>query len=331
MRRRLQRAMARLGRAAGRAAQLLFTAADAFFAHRGMQLAAAISYYGLFALFPIAILAVAGFSLILGEERARTDVLAFLMRNLPVTEGAGREDLDRLLRSVTSGAEAFGIVGLAGLVFSASGLMAAVRHGLNTAWETRDPRPPLRGKAFDILLVLALGLIVALSLLLTFGTRIARAFTEDLPRTLGDVSDVLPTLVAVGGRLVPAVVAFAAFLALYRFVPATTVRTRDAAVGALVAAIGFELTKRGFAFYLDRVASFGAVYGSLATAVAMAFFVFVNANVFLFGAEVAARWPAVRDAPDTAGDGEPFGRRVLRFLRGLVLEERADDARDPDP
>jgi membrane protein len=322
---RIARARRRAARGARRGGQLLFDAAGAYVAHRDVQLAAAISYYGLFALFPLAILAVTAFSVVLGEESARRDVLAFLMRNLPVTEGAGRRDLSALLHGVTRDAEAFGIVGLFALVFAASGLMGAIRHGLNAAWETRNPRPPLRGKAFDVVLVLAVGLVVALSLLLTFGTRIAHAFTDDVPRTLGRVSDVLPALVAVGGRLVPAIVAFAAFFCLYRFVPATSVGSRDAGVGAAAAALGFELTKRAFAFYLDHVADLGAVYGSLATAVALAFFVFLNANVLLFGAELSARWPAVRDAPEDEGGGEPFGRRLWRALRGLVVETDAHD------
>lgn len=309
---------------ARRVVQLLEHSVRAFFAHRGTQLAAAISYYGLFATFPLAILAVAGFGLVLGAQEAREDVLAFLARHLPVTEDAGRADLATLLRDVTGNAEAFGFVGLLALVFSASGLMGALRNGVNVAWEIEARRPPLLGKALDVLLVLGAGAVVALSLALSFGTRIARAFVDDLSARLGEVSSVLPSLVAVGQQLVPVLVSGTVFACLYRFLPARRPGWREAGVGALLAALGFELVKRGFGLYLDELADYGAVYGSLATAVAFAFFVFLTANVFLLGAEASARWPEVRAGHHDVSDGhdEPLRRRVIGALRGLVVRER---------
>lgn len=293
-----------------------------------MPLAAAISYYALFAIFPLAILGVAGFSLVLGEQTAREDVLAFLVRQLPVTEQAGRRDLDDLLRGVTRDAGTFGAVGLAGLIFSASGLMGAVRHGLNTAWDIDERRPPLQGKLIDLLLVLGLAPVIALSLTLTVGTRVARDVRDDLPGLLGEASGPLGLLVAGGARLLPVLMAFLVFFILYRFVPATAVRARDAALGALVAALGHELVKQGFGVYLAHFADYGAVYGSLGTAVAFAFFVFVSANVFLLGAEVAAHWWEVRSGHDDApGEPDPRSRRrrLLDAARGLVIRDERRD------
>lgn len=318
------RMQARGARGGRHVLQLLEHAARGFFEHRGSQLAAAISYYGLFATFPIAILAVAVFGLVLGEQQAREDVLAFLDRHLPVTQDAGREDLRSLLRDVTSGAAAFGAIGLLGLAFSASGLMGALRNGVNVAWAVEQRRPPLRGKALDVLFVACIGILVTASLLLTFGTQIASAFVDDVSGRLGEVSGILAAVAATVGVVVPALVSWSAFAVLYRFLPARRPEWRAAMVGALVAAVGFELVKRGFGLYLGTVASYGAVYGSLATAVAFAFFVFLSANVFLLGAEAGARWPAVRAGEhDGGGDGKPLGRRVLGALRGLVISDEA--------
>ncbi len=318
----------RLHRAARHAGQLAEHAVRAFFADRATQLAAAISYYALFAIFPIVILAVAGFSLVLGEATARHDVLDFLTRNLPVTQQSGRQDLSDLLGGVTQNTEAFGIVGVLGLLFSASGLMGGLRNAVNTAWQVEDRRPPLHGKLLDVVLVLGIGALIAASLAGSLVTRAVQSLSSDVSQALGAGVFGLAT------RALPLAIAFAGFLLLYRVVPATAVRWRDAAVGALVATAGYAATKVGFGAYLNGVADYGAVYGSLGAVVAFVFFVYLNANVFVLGAEVASEWPAVQrgahDVPHAEEDDDtPWWRGLLRALRGLAVrdDEQGDDER----
>ena len=78
---------------------------------------------------------------------------------------------------------------------------------------------------------------------------------------------------------------------LYRFVPTTGPRLRDLWPGALVAAAGFEVLQYGFSVYLSGLAHYNRVYGSLGAVIAALFFVYLNASVFLFGAEVASEYP----------------------------------------
>jgi len=315
----------RLDRAVRHARTLTEQVVRELFADRATQLAAAISYYALFAIFPIVILAVAGFSLVLGEQQARQDVLDFLTRNLPVTQQSGRQDLSDLLAGVTQNTEAFGIVGVLGLLFSASGLMGALRNAVNTAWDLEDRRPPLQGKLLDLLLVLAIGVVIGLSLAGSLVTRAVESLSGDVSAAIGSGVFDLAT------RALPLAIAFAGFLLIYRVVPATSVRWRDAGLGALVATVGYAATKVGFGAYLNSVADYGAVYGSLGAIVAFVFFVYLNANVFVLGAEVASEWPRVRrgdyDRPDEQedGDGAPWWRSLLGALRGLAVR---DDERD---
>ena len=60
-------------------------------------------------------------------------------------------------------------------------------------------------------------------------------------------------------------------------IPSADVRLRDVWPGALLAALGFELVKAGFSFYLANFARYGAVYGSLATGRRVPDFVFLAA------------------------------------------------------
>ena len=84
------------------------------------------------------------------------------------------------------------------------------------------------------------------------------------------------------------------FTGVFRYASAERPKLRDIWPGVLVAAIGYELAKTGFALYLDNFANYGAVYASLAFVVAFLVFTYIVAFVALLGAEVAAEWPKVR-------------------------------------
>lgn len=250
-----------------------------FFEDRCHVISAAIAYYTLFSLFPLAILVVGGFALVVGEGEARHAVIDFLLDNLPLRPGEGRRDLRELLQNVTGNVTAFGILGALGLVFSASGLMGALREGVNAAFDTEDRRSTLRGKLLDVLLVLGAGLVVCGSLALTIAAHL-----------MG-----LPAGGLLGWAL-PIALAFGLSMFLYRILPGSREpRLADLWPGALVAALGYEAVKEGFALYLDNFGRFGAVYGSIGAVAALLMFAFIAANLFLLGAEIASEWPAVRD------------------------------------
>jgi membrane protein len=285
-----------LRRAGRRAVRLAGATVRGYLDDRGPQLAAGIAYFALFAVFPLTILLVAAFGLVVGDGVARREVVDFVMRNVPLRD-EGRADLVATLREVTSNAEAFGVVGMAGLVFSASGLMGALRHALSRAFDVEEQRPPLLGKLIDIGLVFGIGLIAGVSLGLTVAARL----TVDISAWVS--------------QLAPLVLATAVFTLLYRFVPARRVRWRQCVPGALLAGFGYEAIKRGFAFYLDKFATYGAVYGSIAAVIALMFFVFLTATVFIAGAELAAAWPRVDGAPHADDDRRPVGERLRALVR----------------
>ena len=307
---RRRQAAAGLGLWSARARQLVKRSVVEHFDDRCPQLAASMSYYALFAVFPITILVVAGFGIVVGTDAARAEVVDLILDNLPVASDTG-DEIERALQDVTSSAGAFGLLGIAGLVFSASGLMGAIRNALNAAWDLDDRRPPLQGKLLDILLVLAVGIVVTLSLALSVLQDVLPT-PEELLGPLG---------AAVPGLAVPIVLSFAVFAFLYRVVPATEVRLRDVWPGALVAALLYEAAKAGFSLYLSSFGNYSAVYGSIAAVIVALLFVFIASNLFLLGAEMAAEWPRVRAGlyEAEASDERSLGERLRDLARRLIL------------
>ena len=284
-------AVPRIGQSASRAWLLARRSVTEFLDDDCHQVAAGISYYGLLSLFPVVILTVGLFGIVVERGDARERVIDTTLDNLPLRPGEGRQELRELLESVTADFAAFGVVGVLALLVSATGLMGAIRHGINTAFDVEERRPLVRGKLLDVLLVLCFGLVVAASLALTLVVRLAADTVGVTGLGLGQVA--------------PVALSFVVFLAAYRFLPARDTSVRDVWPGALLAAVGYEAAKTGFGVYLDNFGNYGAVYGSIGAIIAFLFFVFVSANVFLLGAEAASEWPRARDR---AGRGRAVTR-----------------------
>lgn len=281
-----------------------------FLDDRGPQLAAAISFHVLFSIFPLVILLAGVFGIVVNLTGVRADVVDTVVSNAPLSE-EGEDDLRQLLEGATGGLSALGLLALPGLLWSASGMMAAIRAALSAAWDVEDRRPFLRGKLVDVSLVVGAALVVLLSAALTV-----------VARTAEDVTGV-PVLLS---QLAPVLVAFAVVLFLYRVVPAVTPRLRDVWPAALFVAVVFVVLQNLFAFYVENFGRYNAIYGSLGAVIAFLFFVYLSSNVFLLGAEVGAELERVRleraDAGEKGGmepgrpdEGEP--RAAPRARLGL--------------
>ena len=108
--------------------------------------------------------------------------------------------------------------------------------------------------------------------------------------------------------------------------PNTRVKLRDVWLGALVAALLFEVTKFGFSIYLETLGQSNAVFGALGGVAIFLFWVFISSNILLFGAEVAAEYPRVRrgdyDSAEDEGPSEPLLDRLWRSVRRLFIADR---------
>jgi membrane protein len=302
-----------------RTGQLIEHGVTQFFAHGDPQRAAAISFYALFSVFPLAILCVAVLGIVANDTQVRVQVVDFLLNNLPLTADQGREQLQNLLLQVTRDVAGFSVLGVLTLFFAASGVMGAIRQALNAAFDADEHRPPVQAKLWDLAMVLAFGVLVTFSFALTLVDEIRASISEHADEVIRGAGGVVTRVLIDAGRIVPLILAVVIFAGLFRVVPARRQKLRDTWPGVLVAAIGYELAKLGFTIYLTHFANYGAIYASLGSVIAFLVFVFVAANVALLGAEMASQWPGVRAGDYDGPPGPPFHRQVYELVRGLFL------------
>lgn len=286
------------------------------------QFAAAISFRVLFAIFPFVLLLVSILGLVLQDEQLRKEVVDWLESVMPLSEDAN-VDLQRTIDGLSTPLSAAGFVALVGLLWSASGLAASLQTSLNRIWRSEQARPMARAKLVDFAVVACGGLLVLVSFGLTIVIRVVEQATSEAAPGLGELGAVLKAAGQATEILIPFAITFATFLLLYHAIPISRPRLKDVWIGALVAAVGFELAKTGFAYFLANFARYNVIYGSLGAVIAFLFFVYLGASIFLFGAELSSAWPG-STIPDD-GPSVPLKQQVRRFVRGLFVRTDEDE------
>jgi membrane protein len=259
--------------------------------HKAPRMGAALSYYTLFSLAPLLIVAIFIAGMVFGQEAARGQIFQ-QMRDLVGDQGARAiEGLIRNARQPSSGILP-GIIGLAALLFGATGVFTELRDSLNTVWEV----PPetegsgvmefLRDRFFSFLMVLSIGFILLVSLLLSAVLSAAgKYFGQILP---------IPGLLL---QLINLVLSFCVitllFAAIYKLLPEREIHWEDVWLGAAVTSFLFAVGKLVIGLYLGT-SSVASTYGAAGSLVIVLVWVYYSAQIFFFGAEFTRAWAIAR-------------------------------------
>ena len=288
-------------------------AALEFVDDRGHRDAAQIAYFALLSFIPLALLLVGAFGLVFEDAEVRQRVVTTVFDNVPLAREEDRSRLERTVGDALEGAGRLGPASILLLIAAASGVMGALRHAINEAWDIHTRPPLLRRKALDVALVLGGTVVLALSLSLTATRRLA----DEIDRRAEGESLGASALDGVGDAL-PLIFTALVVLFLYRILSSPRPRTREIWPGAIVAAALLGLVREALEVYFEDLSDFGALYGSLGALMALLVFAFAAANVLVFGAEFASEWsrlPPAGEVRDIVARGH--GRIRRRFARLL--------------
>lgn len=234
-------------------------------------------------------------------------------------------------------AAGLGAFGVLGLLVTATLLLLTIDRSLNMIWRTPRPRP----LAQRVMLFWAW--LTAGPLLLAFALGQLSLAAAVSSGWLG----VIPGATAALGTLLSWLLMGALFGAVYRVIPNTEVLWRDALAGGLLAAVAFNVASRGFAWYIGRLPTYEAVYGTFATLPLALIWIYWSWLVVLGGALVSAWLPALRAgglAPEPGAGGDfllavqvarrlagqrrqpPCGMGMAALVHGLNADPRRMDA-----
>lgn len=276
-----------------------------------MTSGAAIAYYTIFSLPPLLVVVffVAGQ---FGVSEATIDRVIKDQLGMPLTDEQTQQAAEG---GVGGGAmvERLGplgkVIGIAILVFSATGVFAQLQFALNRAWEVEAD--PYRGGMLRFVLkrVLSLGMIIVIAFLLLVSFVLTTMIDELVQGVLGRQPG--PAGVVVGevlNSVVTLAVGTLLFAAMFNVLPDAKMRWRDTWVGAGMTAFLFVLGKMLIGVYLNN-ADVGSAWGGAAAAmIALLVWVYYSVLIVLLGAELTQAWAS------QVGSGIEPARGAVRIV-----------------
>jgi membrane protein len=294
--------------------QLLKQAIKDFFNDECTTMAAALSYYTVFALPPLLLLVV----MIVGAVMDPQDVREALHGQLGSLLGqAGGDEIRTILekaqetKTPDAGRPVAAILGVATLLLGATGVFGQLQGALNKVWEVK-PDPAQGGiKNFLVKRIFSFGMVIAIAFLLLVSLALTAAISA--------VGDVMGRMVPGVGEVLLHVLNFAVsfgvitllFAAMFKIVPDAEVAWRDVWVGALVTGLLFMVGKFAIGFYLGR-SNPGEVFGAAGSLAILLVWIYYASMIVFFGAEFTQSWA------DRRGEGVVPEKGAVR----VVQEER---------
>lgn len=250
-----------------------------FIEDRCPQHASALAYTTLLSIVPLMAVTFSIFTAFPVFENLTDGFQNFLFQNFVPTSA---ELLQTYLLEFVQKASGLTAVGIAGLIVTSILLMASINRALNTIWRTQTPRS-------SVVSFLVYWSVLTLSPLLIGVSLAVSSYIVSLP-LISDTTNNINVL-----RVTPFIMSSAAFSVLYILVPSQHVPIRPAIVGGLVAALLFELAKKGFAFYVTQFPTYQAIYGALAILPIFLVWIYVCWVIVLLGAELTHSLISYRD------------------------------------
>jgi membrane protein len=266
------------------------------------DLAAALTYYGVLAIFPMLIVLVSVLGL-LGPS-----VTQPLIHNLSaVAPGPAKQIFTSAIHNVQSGKGTAGvlfIVGLAGALWSASGYIAAFMRASNVVWDVEEGRPIWKT------IPIRLGVTLATVLLLTLSA-LAVVLTGGLAAQVGTILGIGSTAVTVFDIVKwPVLLIIVSLILAILYYAGPNVRqpgVRWVSPGSILAVLIWIVASAAFAFYVASFASYNKTYGALGGIVVFLVWLWITNVVILLGAELNAELERGRQIEaGQPADREPF-------------------------
>jgi membrane protein len=312
------------------------------------DLAAALTYYAVLAIFP-ALLAIVSLLGVVGQADSTAKTLLDLVSQFgsPQVADLLRDPIMQLTGSPAAGVAL--IVGVLGALWSASGYVGAFGRAMNRVYGIDEGRPiwklrptMLGVTAFTVVLIVVAALILVIS--------------GPVAETVGDLVGLGSTAVVVWdiAKLpILAIIAVVIVAVLYYWAPnVKQPKFKWMSLGSLVALVIWLVASVGFAFYIANFSNYNKTYGSLGAVIVFLLWLWITNNALLFGAEFDAELERGRELQaglraerdillpprDTAqsekkaaalAKDELAGMR-LRQAAAAAIEKNGDEVPEPD-
>ncbi len=245
------------------------------------RLGAALAYYTIFSIGPLLLIAVAMAGLIFGQEAAQGKLSDELGQVFGAKMAESLEQMVEAAAKPKSGTLAT-IIGVATLMFGASGVFGQLKDALNTIWNVEKKKSAgimgfIKDRFLSMAMVLGIGFLLLVTLVLD---TVVAAMGGYVSQYVG--GEAVAHLLSIALSFAVSVVLFAA---IFRILPDLKIAWRDVGLGAVITAVLFVAGKWGLGVYLGKAAP-GSAYGAAGSLVILLIWVYWSAQILFLGAEL---------------------------------------------
>lgn len=255
----------------------------AWFSHDAASMGASLSFYTLFSIAPVLLVAAWIAGVVLDKDSVHQHIVA-QMQGLMGTAGAAA------VTSLLAGSTHFGngivasVVGIVSLLIGATSVFAELQRALDRVWDV-----PINtagaGSVWQIVRtrILSFGMILGLGFLLLVSLVVSAALAA-LAAWLGAVFTQWKALLWIFDIALGLGIATLMFAMIFKFLPRRSIAWGDVWIGALVTAVLFTIGKILIAVYLSK-SVFTTGYGAAGSLLVLLLWIYYSAQIFLLGAE----------------------------------------------
>lgn len=261
-------------------ARLLLDSFHRWLEQRGPKMGAALSFYAVLSLAPLAGLLLGLIGMAVERESAREQITG-QFRSFVGTEGSPL--IETILSKAPVEYTGLGqaVLSFVVLLIGASGVFGELQDSLNHIWGVSSKRHPvwvlIIERIFSFIMIFALGLIMLASFLLS---AVIATLGHDLLTWFPSMTE----LWALGNSTFSLLVLACLVGLIFRVIPDSKIRWRDVWPGALLTALLFGLGKMVLGYYFWRTA-IASNYGAAGPLILTLLWVFYSSQIFFYGAQ----------------------------------------------
>lgn len=248
---------------------------------KAARLAAALAYYTVVALAPLLVIVTAIAGLAFGHEVAQGQIVVQLASMVGQQNAELIQDIITSASQPKSGIIATAI-GIATLLFGASGVFGQLQDGMNTIWEVA-PKPGrgvlgiVKDRFLSLTMVFGVGFLLLVSLTLSAALAAAGKF-------MGGLLPLPEVVMQILNFIISFVVITVLFAMIFKILPDVKIAWGDVWIGAAMTAFLFAVGKILLGLYLGR-SSVSSDYGAAGSIIVILIWVYYSAQILFFGAE----------------------------------------------
>jgi membrane protein len=264
--------------------QMLREAASEWLEDKAPRMGAALAYYSVFSVAPLLLIVIAVAGHVFGREAAEGRIVEQIRGTVGDTAARAIEEIVKSTQESGAGTVAT-VVGLAVLLFGASGVFVELQDALNTIWRVK-PKPGrglwtvVRDRLFSFTVVLGTGFLLLVSLVVSAALAALRARFQEYADRLPGGSEVWTVANLAASFALVALL----FAMIYKVLPDAKVAWRDVWVGAVFTALLFTLGRYLVGLYVAR-GGLASAFGAAGSVIVVLVWVYYSAQLVLFGAE----------------------------------------------